>query len=419
MKLQPLSSKQRDFLLHSDARLNIAFGSVRSGKTLVSLLRWLHIVATAPEGANLLIAGKTERTVRRNLLDLIQELIPPEDFRLNSGFGECIIYGRKCYLVGANDERAENKIRGISLYAAYCDELTLFPESFVQMLLSRLSDPGAILLATTNPDSPYHYVKTNFLDRVKDLNLKYWQFHLEDNKTLPAEYISDLKSEYSPGSVWYKRYILGEFSIAEGAIYDMFDVNKHVVHGDLPQFSKVIVGVDYGTSNPTAFVSIGKTDKAWIAFKEYYFDSRKASFQKTDAEYSSDMAEFLDQPAISIQVDPSAASFKLQLARDGFKNVEDADNSVLDGIREVAMGFSTNTLLIHESCTTLIEQLLGYHWDQKAQVRGEDKPVKAEDHMPDSLRYAFRAAMNGAPCSEWLPPTDNTPVSGEGYCGIY
>ena len=207
MQLQPISPKQRDFLLHSDARINLAYGSVRSGKTLASLLRWLYIIATAPKGANLMMIAKTERTLRRNLLDLIQELIEPSDFKLNSGYGACTIYGRKVYLVGANDERAENKIRGITLYAAYLDEATLCPSSFFRMLLSRLSDHNAILIATTNPDSPFHYIKKDYMDRASELNIKLWHFTLDDNNTLDPGYVESIKSEYV--GLWYRRFIGG------------------------------------------------------------------------------------------------------------------------------------------------------------------------------------------------------------------
>src|SRR5512137_2397156 len=159
MEVKPLSLMQRKSILEANARLNLWEGSVRSGKTVASILAWLiYTVKYAPPG-NLLMAGKTERTLRRNILDVIAEIVPPTDYHLNAGTGELTLYGRKIYLVGANDERSESKIRGVSLAGAYCDELTLFPESFFQMLLSRLSLKGARLFGTTNPDGPAHWLK--------------------------------------------------------------------------------------------------------------------------------------------------------------------------------------------------------------------------------------------------------------------
>jgi PBSX family phage terminase large subunit len=405
MKLQSLSPKQRDFLINSTARINIAYGSVRSGKTIVSLLRWLYIVATAPEGSGLLLCAKTERTLRRNILNLIQELIEPENFHLNSGMGECTIYGKRVYLVGANDERSENKIRGITLYAAYCDELTLFPESFVQMLLSRLSEPNALLLATTNPDSPYHFVKTKFIDRENALDLKCWKFLLEDNNTLLPDYITALKAEYMPGTVWYRRYILGDFALAEGLVYNMFDISKHVIK-DLPtNWSNLVVGVDFGAASVTTYIMLGRAAAGphigkWIAWKEYYHDATKQA-AKTTFEFSKDMKTFLDRGGSlwnvsSIEVDPSASPLKVQFRRDGLVGMKDADNSVQAGIMDVASALSSGKLLIHESCKHLIGEMQTYSWDIKAAAIGEDKPIKKDDHVLDATRYAIRRIFKRA-----------------------
>lgn len=397
MKLQPLSSKQRDFLLNSDARINIAFGSVRSGKTLVSLLRWLYIVATAPEGANLMMVGKTERTVRRNLLDLIQELVDPEEFKLNSGFGECYIYGKKVYLVGANDERAENKVRGISLFAAYCDEITLFPESFVQMLLSRLSDPGAMLLATTNPDSPYHFIKTKFLDRADKINLKYWHFTMEDNKTLPPEYVADLKAEYVPGTVWYKRYILGEFALAEGAIYPFFtdDPKDGYVIDVLPNdFSRYVVAADYGQVHPSVFALAGFSPSLdrWVVIKEYYTSNKpNTEYAK---EFDREIIHFNNQVIVPEHIDLDSAGGGLSLIQDlrvKYPTLDIRHAIKVDvgaEIQSLAASLFTHKISIYKpGCPKGISELANYVYDEKAKNRGKDEPLKRNDDFPDCLRY--------------------------------
>lgn len=402
MKLQELSHKQRDFLINSNARINIAYGSVRSGKTIVSLLRWLFIIATAPEGSGLLMAAKTERTLRRNILDLIAEIIPAEDYRLNSGLGECTIFGRKIYLVGANDERAENKIRGITLYAAYCDELTLFPESFVQMLLSRLSEPKAILLATTNPDSPYHFVKTNFLDRSDTLNLKSWKFLLEDNNTLPSDYIQDLKAEYVPGSVWYKRYILGEFALAEGAVFPFLsdDPKDEFVISELPKdLTSWMVAVDYGVQHPSVFALCGYSQslRKWVVVKEFF------TKDKTNPIYSLEFKrEILDYNGgiipIEVNIDPGGGGLSLikQLQADyPFLSVGGATKDNVD--KELAQ--LSSALFLHRiclykpGCVRGIPQLMNYTWDSKAKEKGKDAPLKHDDDFCDALRYLWQLCL--------------------------
>lgn len=391
MKLMELSPKQRDFLLHSNSRINIAFGSVRSGKTLVSLLRWLHIVATAPDGSNLLMAAKTERTLRRNILDLIMELVDPEDFRLNSGLGECTIYGKKIYLVGANDERSENKLRGITLYAAYLDEATLCPESFFRMLLSRLSDPNAILIATTNPDSPAHYIKKNFIDRAEEINLKYWHFTLDDNKTLDSDYVDAIKKEYT--GLWYQRFILGLFVVAEGCVYDLPE-DKVCVDVVPESCDRYHVAIDYGITNPSHYLLFGRSQGTWYVLKEWRWDSAKSMRQKTDSELSKDLGTFLEwrgQKIVpnTIDIDPSATSFIVQTRQDYPElDIVHAINPVLEGIRTVSTALANGALRINRAaCPILLSEYASYVWDSKQQAKGEDVPVKMNDHAMDPLRY--------------------------------
>src|SRR5690606_4293976 len=137
--------------------------------------------------------------------------------------------------------------RGMTLAGAYGDEVTLWPESFFTMLLSRLSVPGAQFFGTTNPDSPGHWLKKRYLDRADELSLRRFRFTLADNPALDPAYVEALKREYT--GLWYRRYILGEWVAAEGAIYDMFDPDRHVAR-ELPEILHWWVGVDYGTTNP-------------------------------------------------------------------------------------------------------------------------------------------------------------------------
>src|SRR5690606_17299071 len=139
---------------------------------------------------------------------------------------------------------AVTKIQGLTLVGAMGDELSLTPESFFTMILSRLSVRGAKLFGTTNPDAPAHWLKRKFLARAGELDLATWHFTLEDNPALDPAYVAALKREYT--GLWYKRYIQGLWVQAEGAIYDMFDPDRHVV-STLPTLVQHWVGVDYGT----------------------------------------------------------------------------------------------------------------------------------------------------------------------------
>lgn len=392
----PPARKQAWSITQSNARLNIWDGAVRSGKTYASIWRWIRFVVEGPPGP-LLMGGKTERTLKRNILDPIAQMVGPASFRHVIGAGECYLYGRPIMLVGVNDERSEGKIRGMTLVGAYGDELTLWPESAFTMLLSRLSLPGARLFGTTNPDSPFHWLNERYLEREDELDLRRFRFLLEDNPSLPAEYVEQLKREYT--GLWYKRFILGLWVQAEGAIYDMFDPDIHVVDDDPSEIGVVYAGGDYGTANATVFIVVAwdVERRRWIALHEYVHDSRQAGRQKTDAQYSEDYRAFMRDVGLfprSFELDPSAASFALQLRRDGVQHVREADNSVLDGIRDVSRALASGQLVIHKRCTRLAASLASYTWDPKAQQRGEDKPLKQNDHEADALRYAVRRAMS-------------------------
>jgi PBSX family phage terminase large subunit len=388
-----LSEKQLDYFDNSTGRINIADGAVRSGKTYASLLRLVHYSVTGPPGP-IIIVGKTERTVRRNVIRELQEMPSPirDNVRYVQGTGTLWIGNRQCYIAGANDERAEEKIRGFTAAGAYCNEVSLFPEGVFNQVLARCSVPGAKIFGDTNPDSPYHWLHTDYLARPDLLEagrLKRWRFTLNDNPALDPDYKADLTALYSASPLWLRRMINGEWVMAEGAIYDMFNHALHVVD-ELPQhFERYAVGVDYGTATVSTFLLLGLYQNTWYVVKEYYYDAQIRGMQKTDAEFSADYLAWIeDIDPLSVDVDPSAASFKLQLRRDGVRRVYDADNEVLEGIRKVANALHSGRLKIHSGCTNLISQMSTYAWDEKAQEKGEDKPLKLNDHGPDALRYA-------------------------------
>lgn len=382
---EQLSAKQLNSVTKSTARINIWEGSVRSGKTIASIIRWVEYIKTGPQG-DLLMVGKTERTLKRNILDVIEDIVGTKNFRYNRGLGEVYIFNRKVYIAGANDERSEGKIRGMTLAGAYGDELTLWPESFFKMLLSRLSIKGAKLFGTTNPDSPYHWLKTEYIDN-NNIDIKVFHFELEDNLALDPEYVKELKREYT--GLWYKRFILGLWVLAEGTVYDMFDEGKHVI-SEMPVCERYWISIDYGTNNPTVFLLQGQKSEIYYTLQEYYYDSRKTGHQKTDEEYAEDLKIFIgDKYITNIVVDPSASSFIAQLKKDGFYNVRKANNDVLDGIRHVSTLLSNGKYFIHESCKNLIKEKASYVWDIKAQQRGEDKPLKQNDHASDAERYGI------------------------------
>jgi len=433
--VEPLPSKGRRSVKLATARLNLWEGSVRSGKTMASLVAWMLFVRTGPAG-NLAMIGKTERTLKRNVIDPLIEMVGPKRCRYVAGAGELWLFGRRIYVAGANNEAAVSKIQGLTLAGAYVDEVTTLPESFWSMLLTRLSIDGAKLFGTMNPDNPNHWAMRDYLKRATTwlrhdgevivnegpdlLNLARFSFRLADNLTLSREYIEALSAEFK--GLWRLRYIEGLWVLAEGSIYDTFDPTPGAGHvitdAELPaRMRRWVLAIDYGTVNPfvCGLIGIGpdtndptgERERIHVV-REYRWDSAARHAQRTDAEYSQALRAWLEQLRVELNdpldidrvfVDPSAASFITQLYRDGWYGVNTAQtptlNPVLDGIRAVSSLRSAGRLVIHESCPGIAE-LTSYVWDAKAAGKGEERPLKVDDHYPDMERYAVAGLR-----SEW------------------
>ena len=375
------SRKAAQSILYSDARINIWDGAVRSSKTVSSIAAFLVFAAQAPPGA-LLMAGVSERSLRRNILDPLAEMVGGQHFQLFASRGEAMLFGRTVYLTGANDERAEERIRGLTLAGAYGDELTVWPQSFFRMLLSRLSVKGAKFFGTTNPDSPYHWLMTDYLTR-KDLNLRRWHFTLEDNPNLPEEFRQAVEAEYT--GLWKRRFIDGEWCAAEGRVYEMFDRQRHVREVDASGYQRCIAACDYGVRNPCVFgLVLADGHRRYHLKDEWYHDGRKDG-QMTDNEYADAFEKFLNGRKIDyLTIDPSASSLIVLMKQRGIRVIP-ARNHVLEGIRTVSALLSQENLSIAPHCKETIREFDQYRWMPDEQC---DAPVKEHDHCMDMLRYA-------------------------------
>ena len=398
IEINELSETQKLSMAYSTDRINIWEGAVRSGKTIASILRWLEYIEYGPKG-ELLMIGKTHRTLKRNILDVVLDLVGEENYNYNRGLGEVEILGRKVYIAGANDARAADKIRGMTLAGAYGDEVSIWPEDFFKMLLSRLSIKGSKLFVTTNPEGPYHWLKQDYLDK-DNLSLARFKFLLEDNPALDKEYIKQLKREYT--GVWYQRYIKGLWVKAEGIVYDMFSDRHLMSYGDIPRHSREWIGVDYGTTNDTVFVLVRYANGKLYVVDEYRWGEKKKGTAKTDVQLADKLEEFIDKHKAKpewIFIDPSAKSFITELARrrdkfPAFNNISRANNEVVPGIQRVSSLLGTYNLLVAEHLEDLKQEFHSYAWDEKAQERGEDKPIKEHDHGLDAIRYVCSGIIN-------------------------
>ena len=397
------SKRQAEVFLQANARFNILGGAVRAGKTHISYDLILKRRIELPEGARWLI-GKTERTLRRNVLDPMRERFGADQVSDVYGAGLVKLFGKKYYIAGANDIRAVNKIRGSGMIYAYGDEVASWDQNFFRMLQSRLDKKESIFDGTCNPESPYHWLKTEIIDN-KNIDCKYFHFKLDDGaEFLDPKFVKNLKAEYV--GVWYKRMIDGLWVLAEGAIYDMWEDSSHVIDSlmEIPCFEKLEekdcipdywgASIDAATSSVCTFGLYGVKGEICWQEKEYYYDARKHARQKTDFEYAEDFARFVNSYALRvIYIDPAASSLRAALRAAGFTQIRNANNDVLPGIQTVSRMLHNRELFIRRECKETIRERSCYVWDTKQQDKGEDVPLKKDDHCSDRERYFIHSVF--------------------------
>ena len=396
---RPFSKKQRKVLNWwcdaspvKDKDGIIADGAIRSGKTISMSLSYVMWAMSWFREENFGMCGKTIGSFRRNVLFLLKLMLRSRGYHVADHRADNLVIVTRnditnyFYIFGGKDERSQDLIQGITLAGCFFDEVALMPESFVNQATGRCSVDGSKYWFNCNPDGPYHWFKLNWIDKKEDKRLLYLHFTMDDNLSLSDRIKERYRTMYS--GVFFKRYILGLWVVAEGIIYDMFREEEHVI----PQkkdddFTNYYVSCDYGTQNATVFLLWGKDrDGTWTGVREYYYSGRDEAAQKTDSEYADDLEEWLHGLKPTIVIDPSAASFIAELKKRGY-HIKKAKNSVLDGIRFVASLLMQKRLKFCEGCKNTIKEFGAYIWDRKASENGEDKPVKKFDHAMDAVRY--------------------------------
>ena len=423
---QPFSKKQRKILNWwcpespvKDYDGIIADGAIRSGKTVSMSLSFAIWAMDTFNGQNFAMCGKTIGSFRRNVLFWLKLMLKSRGYQVSDHRADNLVIIRRgavenyFYIFGGKDERSQDLIQGITLAGVFFDEVALMPESFVNQATGRCSVQGSKYWFNCNPDGPYHWFKINWINKSTGYlgkektekiraeatakgqeaglkNILYVHFTMDDNLSLSEEIKARYRSMYT--GVFFKRYILGLWAMAEGIIYDMFDADKHVQK--ITDFFRHLkdgeryVSCDYGTQNATVFLLWNKGNNGkWYCVREYYYSGRAKGKQKTDGEYADDFEKWLDGvPIRAVIVDPAAASFIAELGKRGYRVLK-ADNDVEDGIREVASMLNMGLLVFCDTCINTIMEFGSYIWDEKAAQQGEDRPVKENDHAMDAVRY--------------------------------
>lgn len=393
------TKKQSEYIKEAGARWNFKIGAVRSGKSYVDVMQIIpeRILSLAGENGLNVIIGVTRETIERNVLQPMREQYTAAVVGTISSRNIVQICGQDVYCLGGEKKSQVSKIQGSSIKYCYGDEIAKWHPDVFTMLQSRLDKPYSRFDGACNPETPSHWLK-QFIDR-DDIDSYIQKYTLFDNPFLPAQFVENLQKEYA-GTVYEKRYIYGEWALAEGLIYPMYmDAIEETPKYTKDARRKYTLSIDYGTMNAFAALLWEEHGGTWYASRGYYYSGRETGLQKTDEEYARELDEMLQDIAAYYEeqarytgirakletiIDPSAASFIALLNKRPLYKVRKADNAVLDGIRETATAIRMGLIKVSPNIKEWQDEAGGYAWDED---ETEDRPIKVKDHFMDATRY--------------------------------
>ena len=382
MELERFSPKQLRAMLwwrptSQDSRFEaiVCDGAVRSGKTLCMGLGYFLWAMSCFDGRQFGLCGKTMESLKRNVLAELLPLLESMGMRVEQKNTEHRMTVRfaghenRFFIFGGHDERAAALIQGITFAGILLDEVVLMPRSFVEQACARCSVEGSRLWFNCNPEGPQHWFYKEWVKGARRKNCLHLHFTMEDNPSLTPQIRQRYRRLYS--GVFYRRFVLGQWTAAEGRVYDFFDASKAPPVPEGP-WERWYISCDYGTVNPASFGLWGSMGGVWYRTEEFYFDSRREGRQMTDAEYA-------------------AALRRLAGGRRIGWNVRKADNDVLSGIRRTADALKSGKIVICDRCTDCLRETELYVWDRKA---GGDQVKKEHDHAMDDMRYFVTGVLD-------------------------
>lgn len=408
-RFKPFSRKQKQLLTWwlpesgvSDADGIIADGAIRTGKTVCMSLAFVQWAMETFDGMNFAMCGKTVGSFRRNVLSVLKQIMVSRGYELVDKRSENLVIISRgditnyFYIFGGKDEASQDLIQGITLAGVLLDEVALMPRSFVEQATGRCSVEGSKFWFNCNPQGPMHWFKQEWIDKADEKNMLYLHFVMDDNLSLSEIIKARYRSMYT--GIFFSRYILGEWVLAEGLVYDFGEAN---ITDEQPKGAEYYISVDYGTLNPFSAGLWAVNGGKAVRIKEYYYDGRKKQKQLTDEEYCDEIEKLAQGYDIKrVIIDPSAASFIAALRKRNF-HTQQANNDVKDGIRRTAVYLRDGNIKIHRSCVDAIREFGLYRWDEKAT---EDTVIKENDHAMDDIRYFCNTVMKNKVGKVYLPP---------------
>ena len=399
-----LSPKQKEFWNNCNCRWNVKTGATRSGKTYLDYYIIPKRIRACKGNGLIVLLGNTQGTIERNVLEPMRSIWGSLVCTISSN-NKAKLFGRDVYVLGADKKNQVARIQGAGIEYCYGDEITTWSQDVFQMLKSRLDKPNSCFDGTCNPDSPNHWFK-EFLD--SKANIYHQHYTIDDNPFLTDEFVNALKQEYY-GTVYYNRFILGQWVRAEGAIYKLFanKPDRYFISFEELKHKKIQminVGVDFGGNlSKHAFVATGITNdyEVIVLVSERHdadTDSDKLCMLFIDfIKRVFDMYRNIDTIYCDSAEQVLIRTLKKALYDNGFNiSVRNASKiEIVDRIRLVAGLISRNKFFYTLNADTLKNALVNAVWDETKikTVRLDDgsSDIDTLDAMEYSIeRYAKR-----------------------------
>ena len=387
MKITNKQKEVIDCIRNDNPKILICSGAKRAGKTWILIYAFIaHIAKYENKGYSFILGGTNQASIRRNVLNDLEDILGYE-LKLTKD-NHFKLFGNKVYVFDGANADSYKKMRGFTSYGAFLNEATTLHDSFVKEAISRCSGEGSRIYMDTNPENPTHTVKVDYVDKDGQLlsngqlNIKAFNFTLYDNTFLNKEYVESIEAS-TPTGMFYDRDILGVWVASEGVVYTDFNKDIHYIkEADIKdvQFKKYFAGVDFGWEHFGSMVVVG------LGLDDKYYLLKEYAYQHKDIEYWVNIAKDIikEYGNINFYCDYARPDYINRLRVNGIRALN-GRKEVIEGISTIATLFKTNKLLVLEDKVNLFKkEIYNYVW-----AKGKDEPIKQNDDVLDSLRYAI------------------------------
>lgn len=406
MKLLPFNGKAREVCdANQFGYLTVLEGSVRSMKTVASLIAWLLYVVRSDEKV-FLMSGYTAGSLLHNCIT--------EEYGLQNICGGMLTFradengrkymslgGKHIYYCGAGTADAQSVITGLSIGGWYADEVNKHHKTFVNQALNRsIASQDRCNFWTLNPEAPSHWIYKDYIDKYKEQNLsgyRWYHFTLDDNPAISAERKAELRQQYT--GVFFQRDILGLRVRAEGACFPSFVHNAKGKEGsvmyELPEHFKPLfanIGADIGgtgsatTNACTVFYRNDKGELCGLLIDEMY-DTDNKSTESIIANFK----QFVIRNKKRFNVAGARSDSAEQLIKKSYQatgvcNVADSlKRPIVDRIRFFDLAYSLKRFYIWHECVHTIEAVESAVWSDKPSKDGTETRLDDGSTNIDSL----------------------------------